>query len=100
VWSTSRAPWRLICRKNHRHPAGEKNARSHVPADDAHLTLEFDDHYVIRPTIQFSSIVDFTTNRLGETVSASRRIRISIRQDSRYLGIEEIIAMNDIAQLK
>jgi len=36
-----------------------ENARVMCPADDAHLTLEFDDHYVIRPTIQFSSIVDF-----------------------------------------
>jgi UDP-N-acetylglucosamine 4,6-dehydratase/5-epimerase len=80
---------------------GEKMHEVMCPADDAHLTLEFDDHYVIRPTIQFSSIVDFTTNRLGE---AGKRVEAGFEfqsgKNSRYLSIEEIIAMNDIAQLK
>jgi len=36
------------------------------PADDSHLTLEFEDHYVIQPTIQFADKADFSTNLLGE----------------------------------
>jgi UDP-N-acetylglucosamine 4,6-dehydratase len=36
------------------------------PKDDSHLTLEFADHYVIRPTIQFSIPVDHTINALSE----------------------------------
>jgi len=80
---------------------GEKMHEVMCPADDAHLTLEFADHYVIRPTIQFSSIVDFTTNRVGET---GRRVEQGFEfhsgKNSRYLGIEEIIAMNEIAQVK
>jgi UDP-N-acetylglucosamine 4,6-dehydratase len=80
---------------------GEKMHEVMCPADDAHLTLEFDDHYVIRPTIQFSSIVDFTTNRLGET---GKRVEAGFEfqsgKNSRYLGIDEIIAMNGIAQSK
>ncbi|MEM5769102.1 MAG: UDP-N-acetylglucosamine 4,6-dehydratase (inverting), partial [Bacillota bacterium] len=36
------------------------------PADDSHLTLEFHDHYVIRPTITFSMPVDYTVNSIGE----------------------------------
>ena len=36
------------------------------PFDDSHLTLEFDDHYVIRPSIQFNHEVDFMKNSLGE----------------------------------
>jgi UDP-N-acetylglucosamine 4,6-dehydratase len=36
------------------------------PSDDSHLTLEFDDHYVIKPTIQFANSRDFTKNLLGE----------------------------------
>ena len=36
------------------------------PGDDSHLTLEFEDHYVIRPAIQFSVPVDHVENRLGE----------------------------------
>lgn len=46
---------------------GEKLHEIMCPADDSHLTLEFDDHYVIRPTIQFHSLdIDYTANRLGE----------------------------------
>lgn len=45
---------------------GEKLHEIMCPADDSHLTLEFDDHYVIKPTIQFAHQTDFTTNRIGE----------------------------------
>lgn len=46
---------------------GEKLHEIMCPADDSHLTLEFDDHFVICPTIQFAHQVDFRTNALGET---------------------------------
>jgi UDP-N-acetylglucosamine 4,6-dehydratase len=37
------------------------------PADDSHLTLEFTDHYVLRPTISFTSRRNsFDRNGLGE----------------------------------
>lgn len=45
---------------------GEKLHEIMCPGDDSHLTLAFDDHYVICPTIQFSSYVDFAENKLGE----------------------------------
>jgi UDP-N-acetylglucosamine 4,6-dehydratase len=45
---------------------GEKLHEIMCPADDSHLTLEFNDHFVIQPSIQFSHISDFTVNRLGE----------------------------------
>ena len=45
---------------------GEKLHEIMCPADDSHLTLEFDDHFVIQPSIQFSHISDFTVNKLGE----------------------------------
>ena len=45
---------------------GEKLHEVMCPADDSHLTLQFDDHYVIKPTIQFSGQVDFSVNKLGE----------------------------------
>ena len=38
---------------------GEKLHEIMCPADDSHLTLEFDDHFIIKPTIQFSHITDF-----------------------------------------
>lgn len=46
---------------------GEKLHEIMCPADDSHLTLEFADHYVICPTIQFAHVTDFSVNRLGET---------------------------------
>lgn len=45
---------------------GEKLHEIMCPADDSHLTLEFEDHYVICPTIQFAHHSDFTENNLGE----------------------------------
>ncbi|WP_102107865.1 UDP-N-acetylglucosamine 4,6-dehydratase (inverting) [Oceaniglobus roseus] len=45
---------------------GEKLHEVMCPADDSHLTLEFSDHFVIKPTISFAFDCDFTTNRLGE----------------------------------
>jgi len=45
---------------------GEKLHEIMCPLDDAHLTLEFNDHYVICPTIQFAHNCDFFKNQLGE----------------------------------
>ncbi len=46
---------------------GEKLHEVMCPADDSHLTLEFDDHYVISPTITFvNRSNDFRVNSLGE----------------------------------
>ena len=46
---------------------GEKLHEIMVPRDDSHLTLEFHDHFVIRPSIIFTQQNDYTTNVLGET---------------------------------
>ncbi len=45
---------------------GEKLHEVMCPGDDSHLTLEFADHYVISPSIQFSKPVDYRVNRAGE----------------------------------
>jgi UDP-N-acetylglucosamine 4,6-dehydratase len=46
---------------------GEKLHELMVAADDSHLTLEFSDHYVIKPTINFNVEIDFSRNGLIET---------------------------------
>lgn len=47
---------------------GEKLHEIMCPADVSHLTLEFGDHYVIRPSIKFHDRgYDYLENRLGET---------------------------------
>ena len=46
---------------------GEKLHELMVPLDDARMTLEFEDHYTIQPSIRFTSVdVDFAVDKLGE----------------------------------
>ena len=45
---------------------GEKLHEIMIPRDDSHHTLEFADHYVIQPSIQFTQANDFTCNAIGE----------------------------------
>jgi UDP-N-acetylglucosamine 4,6-dehydratase/5-epimerase len=45
---------------------GEKLHEIMCPADDAHQTMDFDDHFVIKPSVKFFSDTDYAENRLGE----------------------------------
>lgn len=45
---------------------GEKLHEIMCPADDSHLTYEFDDHFVISPTIVFTTRRNYDKNILGE----------------------------------
>jgi UDP-N-acetylglucosamine 4,6-dehydratase/5-epimerase len=50
---------------------GEKLHEVMCPADDSRLTLEFKDHFVIRPSIKFHSAeIDYSVNALGERGAA------------------------------
>lgn len=78
---------------------GEKLHEIMCPQDDSHLTLEFDDHYVIRPTIQFfSRNNDFSVNKVGER---GREVEQGFEYNSgtnpRFLSIEEIVDFNRMA---
>lgn len=46
---------------------GEKLHENMIGVDDSHLTLEFSDHYVIEPSIQFTSKPNFKQNALNES---------------------------------
>lgn len=45
---------------------GEKLHEVMCPVDDSHITLEFHDHFVIKPSISFNTIVDYSTNAINE----------------------------------
>lgn len=46
---------------------GEKMHEVMCPSDDSHLTLEFDDHFVIQPSIKFThNEVNYSLNRRNE----------------------------------
>lgn len=49
---------------------GEKMHEVMCPRDDSHLTLEFHDHYVIKPSIQFTHKIDYTKNGCEEVGKA------------------------------
>jgi UDP-N-acetylglucosamine 4,6-dehydratase len=44
---------------------GEKLHEVMCPADDSHLTIEFENHYVIQPSVTFRSAIDFSTDSEG-----------------------------------
>jgi UDP-N-acetylglucosamine 4,6-dehydratase len=70
---------------------GEKLHEVMCPADDSHLTLEFDDHYVIQPSITFQNAIDYSKNPSGENGSpVSSDFEYSSGNNPRFLSIEEI----------
>ena len=76
---------------------GEKLHEIMCPSDDSHLTLAFDDHYVIQPTIVFKNVQrDFKINALGEqgeSVPAGFEYNSGINPE--FLSVEEIMVMNE-----
>jgi UDP-N-acetylglucosamine 4,6-dehydratase len=77
---------------------GEKLHEIMCPADDSHITLEFPDHYVIKPTIQFIGVTDFTVNCLGEQ---GRPVESGFEFNSGtnpvFLNKQQIIEFNHLA---
>jgi len=77
---------------------GEKLHEIMCPADDSHLTLQFDDHFVIKPSIQFADVVDFAMNKLGEVGRpVEQGFEYHSGKNPQFLNIEEIIAFNQLA---
>jgi UDP-N-acetylglucosamine 4,6-dehydratase/5-epimerase len=75
---------------------GEKLHEVMCPADDSHLTLEFQNHYVLRPTIRFHhEDIDYSTDRAGDVgrpVAAG--FEYSSGTNPWVLTIEQIRQMN------
>ncbi len=74
---------------------GEKLHEVMCPADDSHLTLEFEDHFVICPTITFTRQVNYGANLLGES---GRPVESGAEYQSgsnpHFLTVEEIASVN------
>lgn len=79
---------------------GEKLHEIMCPADDSHLTLEFDDHYVIRPTIRFHHVdYDYSRNLIGEVGEAvPQGYEYHSGNNPHFLSIEEIREFNQLAE--
>jgi UDP-N-acetylglucosamine 4,6-dehydratase len=76
---------------------GEKLHEVMCPADDSHLTLEFDDHFVIRPSIKYHDRdVDFTINKLGERGEpVAPGYEYNSGSNPYFLTIDELARLND-----
>lgn len=75
---------------------GEKLHEIMCPADDSHLTLEFDDHYVLRPSILFHERdSSFETNALNEVgKSVPQGFEYNSGSNEHFLSVEEIRVFN------
>jgi len=76
---------------------GEKLNEVMCPQDDSHLTIEFDDHFVISPSITFWGRAhdNFTKNKLNEV---GKRVDVGFYYSSdnndNFLSISEILEYN------
>src|SRR5690606_5382404 len=75
---------------------GEKLHETMCPADDSHLTVEFADHFVIRPTIKFfRGDVDYLTNNVEEKgAPVEQGFEYSSGSNPHFLSVDEIRAYN------
>lgn len=78
---------------------GEKLHELMVPADCAHLTLEFKDYYVIKPAITYFAPVDYEKNPAGERgVPVVENFEYNSANNPDFLTVEELRAMNEECQ--
>jgi UDP-N-acetylglucosamine 4,6-dehydratase len=78
---------------------GEKLHEVMCPLDDSHLTLEFDDHFVIKPSIIFSSPIDYATNNLNEKGKAVKSgFEYNSRDNDIWLTHQELLEKIEISK--
>jgi len=75
---------------------GEKLHEIMCPSDDSHLTIEYDDYFVISPSIVFYSRPnDFTSNAIGEKgVIVKQGFEYSSGNNPAFLSEKEILEYN------
>ncbi len=74
---------------------GEKLHEIMCPSDDSHLTLEFDNHYVIRPTISLTSKTNnYHINKLGEQgVAVEQGFEYNSGNNTQWLDAKQLMNM-------
>jgi UDP-N-acetylglucosamine 4,6-dehydratase len=74
---------------------GEKLHEIMCPLDSYYLTLEFEDHYVIKPTINFSKVIDYNKNAIGEVgTPVQENFEYNSGTNPHFLTVEELREMN------
>ena len=80
---------------------GEKIHEVMCPADDSHLTYEFDDFFIISPSIRFfNDDNNFSITNIGEQGKlVSESFEYNSGSNRHFLGMEELIDFNKLAVL-
>jgi UDP-N-acetylglucosamine 4,6-dehydratase/5-epimerase len=80
---------------------GEKIHEIMCPADDSHLTIEFDKHFVISPSIIFSGTsVDFKLSKIGEVgKSVEQGFEYNSGDNPHFLSIEDLKEYDKLSEL-
>jgi UDP-N-acetylglucosamine 4,6-dehydratase/5-epimerase len=74
---------------------GEKLHEMMIARDDSINTLEFDDHYVIKPSIQFVVQTDYAVNGLGEKgVPVVEGFKYTSDNNKRFLDVDELMKLD------
>ncbi|NKB17245.1 MAG: UDP-N-acetylglucosamine 4,6-dehydratase (inverting) [Pseudanabaena sp. CRU_2_10] len=73
---------------------GEKLHEAMCPVEVAHITLEFSDHYVIAPTIEYPYSTDYKCNALGEIGSpVASDFQYSSETNTEWMTGEDLLYM-------
>lgn len=80
---------------------GEKLHEIMCPADDSHLTLKFEDHFLLRPAIKFFGLdYDYSRNSLGEIGRpVEQGFEYNSGNNSHYLDVDQIRAFDRFSEL-
>jgi len=77
---------------------GEKLHETMCPTEAAHLTVEFEDHFVIKPSITFVGPIDYMVNRLGEVGhSVDEGFGYHSDSNAHFLDIDGILELHRVA---
>ena len=78
---------------------GEKLHEVMCPADDSHLTIEFEDHFVLGPTISFHARDNnFDLNALEEEgCLVEHGFEYSSGSNPHFLSVDEILEVNHLS---
>lgn len=75
---------------------GEKLHEVMCPKDDCFHTIDFEDHYVIKPTINFNEGIDYLTNSMGQKGKiVPDGFEYNSFENEHYLTIDELKALNE-----
>ena len=75
---------------------GEKLHEVMCPKDDSHLTLEFSEHFIIKPSFSFDDInIDYSCTLLGENgIQVESGFEYNSENNHHFLSVKEIEAIN------